>query len=136
VHRVDLEKLTADAPEGYKLPKAFVELVEHADAHGWESAAAWFWDHSENPYLSIELRRFEPDWNAKLTWHSRPNGLGADFPHGRLRLFSGIWQRDTVYDESEHTNHRVIVALGWYWRDVPSLKQLREAIAANPVPKV
>lgn len=130
--QVDLGKLESLAPEGYQPPKAFVELVEHAHAHGWETAAAWLWDHSEHAYLSVELRRREPDWNVKLTWHSRPRGLGADFAHGRLRLFSGIWKRDTVYGALEHVSYPVVVEQGWNWADVPSLKKLREAIAANP----
>lgn len=133
--RVDLVELEGDAPEGYQLPKAFVELVEHVNVHGWESAAAWFWDHSGNPYLSIELRRHEPGWNVKLTWHSRPRGIGPDFPHGKLRLFSGIWCRDGVYRDSESGGSRVIVERGWYWADIPSLKKLRQAIAEHPVPE-
>lgn len=132
--QVDLEDLANKAPDGYKLPKAFVDLVKHATACGWESYAGWFLDSSMHPYLSIELRRLDPFWHAKLTWHSRPNGGGTDFvQHGRLRLFSGIWRHETIYEVSTRADYRVIVEQGWPWSDIPSLKKLREEIAANPV---
>lgn len=126
---IDLVKLADDAPFGrLEIPKAAINLIRTADANGWDVGAGWGTSMSDEPFLTVAVRRTDPEIYAKLTWHTR------DLEAGKLRLFSKIWRKEQITKPTEgHPNWETIVERGWYWRDLASLKTLTETITQRPV---
>lgn len=112
------------APEGYRMPRAAADLIEHARAHGWAVRSAWAADSGGAPYVTVALGRLltGPEitmwrgnrWEYQVTWHNR--GLAP----GRLRLFGG-WAI-TPGSPAAH--------------NLPSVKAIQEEITAHPAPSV
>ena len=121
-----LRALREEPPHGYTLPAAAAALIDHARAHGWLAGAQWYGlpgldEEGDAPRLTVEVGRQatteEADrgsrWLYQLTWHSH------GCPHGRLRRFG----RGGASTPSEPWHH-----------DAPSVRAIREVIAANPGP--
>lgn len=98
-----------------ELPKAARDLVALAKENGWSVTGATSEDTGGNPFVTLELKRLEPEWEIRVTWHSRSTGGKS------LRLSGLIWR------------HVPLEGIGHYWRDAPSLKAVRQAIVDNPV---
>lgn len=106
-------------------PKAAVELVAQARAAGWKTLLQWGEDSAGEPFLSVELGIAEPFHHYQLSWHSRGQldraELGEEFARdvsrARLRLFSKLVT----------TRGSGAPAI-----DAPSLKAIRQTIAAHP----
>lgn len=128
-----LAALAASAPEGYRVPLAAKKLLNLAHRNGWGCRATWGAAFGGKPFLTVAVRRSDPVWEAKLTWHSMAQGLQEPPPAGSLRLFSAIWRKEKVVDYASSTSFPVLIENGWYWRDLPSVKALGKAIEANPV---
>ena len=97
------------------LPKAARDLVNLAKDHGWKVTGAANMDSGGNPFVDLRLQRLAPEWEIRVTWHTRATG-GKSF-----RLFSNIWR------------HVPLQGQGFYWQDAPSLKAVRQVILDNPV---
>lgn len=113
-----------ESPDGYSLPKAAADLITHAHAYGWIAEAYWTpADSAGDPFVQVQVGRLlteaerkkyrGPYWLYALTWHSR------DCPPGRLRRF-GTGTASTPDSPATHS--------------APSVKRIREIIAANPAP--
>lgn len=118
-----------DAPEGYGIPKAAADLLEHAKVHGWSTLATWNTDRNDAPFLNVQVVRpvrpceaervyahtsyQGPAWYYSKTWHSR--GCAP----GRMRLSGTGLTRTPSHPRLS---------------DAPSVKVIRELIAANPDP--
>ncbi|MFD9948768.1 hypothetical protein ACFWYW_47050 [Nonomuraea sp. NPDC059023] len=98
-----------------KLPKAAQDLLALAKNNGWAVAGAADIDTGGNPFVTLLFKRLNPEWEIKVTWHSRATGGKT------LRLFLLIWR------------HVPLQGPGHYWRDAPSLKAIRQVIIDNPV---
>ncbi|MEV0237524.1 hypothetical protein [Nonomuraea sp. NPDC050786] len=106
-----------------KLPGVAQKLVDLAQAQGWLTAVNWNEDTDGNPFVSVELGRKDPEYHVQLSWHSRQT-------QGRsLRLFTSLWRcvpaSHLDVDRPRHS-----------WRDLSSLKMLRETIESTPVQEV
>lgn len=109
---------TAKAPiptDVAQLPKGARDLLELAQTQGWRSAWGADTDTEDNPFVSVALIRRAPEWEVRVTWHTRAT-RGKSF-----RLFSMIWR------------HVPLEGRGHYWQDIPSLRALRQTIQDNPV---
>lgn len=120
--------MAATPPEGYAVPKIVTDLADYAKVHGWATAVQWYAPEPADdgePFVTVQVARKAvesdytgflrgPYWLYQLTWHSR----GCE--PGRVRKFgTGLAQTP---------NHP-------QWHDAPSVKRIREVIAANPTPK-
>lgn len=121
-----IREILAVPPEGYALPKLAVDLVAHAEAHGWVSLAQWTApDYEGEPFVSVQVGRQLRDgempgargdkWVYKLTWHSR------DCAAGKVRLFRG--SSAVTPDQPAYS-------------DGPSVKAIRAVIEQHPAPEV
>lgn len=121
-----LRAITATPPDGYALPAAAVQLIAHARAHGWQAEAYWAPpddDGEGDPFVRVQVGRVMAPgeladargntWRYEAVWHSR------GCPPGRLRLFGRMLAR-TPQHPATH--------------DAPSVRAVREAIAAHPAP--
>ncbi|MFJ5103233.1 hypothetical protein [Streptomyces sp. NPDC088554] len=91
--------LTTQAdPEGYKLPKAAVNLITTAALAQWTTG--WQWGVDSGDHLFVKVHMLDPDSTEYLiyTWHSRGTGT--------LRLSSKLLRKRT----------------GAPWGEGPSLK--------------
>lgn len=118
-----LAEIAATPPDGYELPKLAADLVEFAKGRGWLTLVQWTPpDYSGEPYVTVEVGRKlngaeaaqhrSDTFHYQITWHSR------DCEPGRLRKFGGCAKTP---DSPQ-------------WHDVPSVRKIRETIAANPAP--
>lgn len=119
----ELTELLSIPPAGYSLPKAAEDLMSYAQAHGWSTEALWTaLGYDGEPSVRVRVGRQltgeERDehrgdrWVYELTWHSR------DCAPGKVRRFG---QGTAVTPDDPAT------------RGCPSLKAIREVIAAHPV---
>lgn len=119
-----IREIVAIPPAGYELPKLAVDLVAHAEAHGWLSLVEWTPpDYEGEPYVSVQVGRQlaegelpdEPGrkWIYQLTWHSR------DCAPGKVRRFRAGLAR-TPDRPMPH--------------DGPSVKAIRAVIEQHPKP--
>lgn len=96
-------------PVGWELPKPAVELLECAERNGWVSATGWGERSNGDPMVRIQLvhgaYRFD-----HLTWVASGSGTSMK------RLGRGL-QSTPVFPA---------------WHDAPSVKAIRDVIAANP----
>ena len=101
-------KLATYPPEGYTLPRAAAELIEHAKAHGWSTGRAWrINDDLDGATVQVLVTSSDSTRLYKLSWSCDPGGAGRMTHSGLARLpLRG-------------------------WRDAPSLKKIREDIAAH-----
>lgn len=95
------------------LAAATRELIETAVANGWLAYEQHQHDSGGAPFVTVHLRSGYGDDStvAEVTWHTRGTGT--------YRLFGGVWRR-----MGSHGRH--------WGRDVPSMRKLREHIAAHP----
>ncbi|GGX46504.1 hypothetical protein [Streptomyces noursei] len=101
--------LQRNPPEGYTMPAAAEQLIEHAKAHGWRTKVVWTPpDYDGEPSLKVLMEH--GGWRYELTWHSR----GCQ--PGRVRLFSRL-----AWTPGRQVAH-----------DAPSVKKIRAVIEANP----
>ena len=125
-HREIQRRLTEIAtipPDGYTLPKAAADLMEFAAERGWKTLVQWTEPGYDEPFVGVEVGRkldeaeardYRSDtFHFKLTWHSR------DCEPGKLKRFGRILAKTP--DEPQ-------------WRDAPSVRKIRETIAAHPAP--
>ncbi len=120
--RRELQAIRATPPDGYTLPAAAAGLLAHAHAHGWLGDASWS-GSSREPFVHVRVGRqltpaeqehnLGPHWLYELTWHSR------GCTPGKVRLF-GQGTAQTPGAPAAHS--------------APSVKQIREVIAAHPAP--
>ncbi|WP_030777183.1 hypothetical protein [Streptomyces sp. NRRL S-920] len=111
-------KLAAYPPGGYELPKVVADLLAHAAACGWKTAVAWTLHDDGGAYVDVRLGRLADPaearftgarWEYQMTWAlPAPGANGA-------RVRTGLAKTP---DSAQ-------------WRDAPSLKKIREVIAAN-----
>lgn len=87
-----------EAPAGFALPKASVELINVAALSKW--SVGWTWDSDLNgsPFVKVQVGDAETREIFSFTWHSRGTGT--------LRLFSKLHQKTA----------------GAPWTDGPSVK--------------
>lgn len=105
-------KLATYAPDGFTLPRAAADLLEHAAAYGWLTGR--WWDIAEDGIDgSVRVILGTPDRTReyKLRWSVLAGGRGA----GSLVGSSGLARLPRRP-----------------WHDAPSLKKIREDIAAHP----
>ncbi len=119
-----LAEIVAVPPEGYALPKIAADLTEFATERGWKTLVQWTEPgYSGEPSVTVEVgRKLTPreaaqhrtdTFHFKLTWHSR------DCEPGRVKKFgSGLAKTP---DRPQ-------------WHDAPSVRKIRETIAAHPEP--
>jgi hypothetical protein len=118
-----LVELHSVPPAGYETPKAVTDLVAHATAHGWSTSAVWTaLGYAGEPFLTVQVGRLvsEDDredyrgdrWVYSLTWHSR------GCAQGKVKRFG---QGTAVTPDQPATRY------------APSVKAIRETIAAHPV---
>lgn len=118
-----MEEVLSTPPEGYSVPKAVTDLLTHAKAHGWLTAARWTSPTYEGePFLTVQVGRLVTDeerddyrgdrWLFSLTWHSR------DCAPGKVKRFG---QGTAVTPDHPSTHY------------APSVKAIRETIATHPV---
>jgi hypothetical protein len=117
-----LTEILSTPPAGYAVPKTVSDLLSFAEAHGWRTSALWTAPNYEGePFLSVQVGRLVPEeeredyrgdrWVYSFTWHSR------DCAPGKVRRFrQGL--ANTPDNPATH--------------GAPSLKALRDVIAANP----
>jgi hypothetical protein len=124
-----LTEILATPPTGYTLPPTARRLIDHATAHGWQTAARWYpppgAEHAEVLVEVLVGRRLTPaeaaedhrgeKWEYTLSWHSR----GCQ-PR-RLRLF-GQGLAETPADPAVH--------------HAPSVASITAVITAHPGPGV
>lgn len=115
--------MTATPPDGYTVPKIVTDLVAFAESHGWKALVDWTPPDYEEPFMTVcvgrkvteaDGERRGPWWQYKLTYHSRDCGPG------KVKGF-----RAGLAQTPDHPQ----------WGDAPSVKKIREVIAANPAPK-
>lgn len=117
-----LIELHSVPPEGYSTPKAVADLMAFAESHGWRTSAQWTaLGYAGEPYLTVKVGRLVPTedreeyrgdrWVYSLTWHSR------DCAPGKTRRFG----QGTAQTPDRPATH-----------GAPSVKAIREVIAANP----
>lgn len=87
-----------EAPEGFALPKAAVELINISALSQWSVGWAWDTDMDGAPFVKVQVGDPETREIFSFTWHSRDTGT--------LRLFSKLHQE----------------IAGGVWRDGPSVK--------------
>jgi hypothetical protein len=75
---------TADAPEGYALPKAAVAMLNTAALARWRTGWEWAEDNGGSPFVTVHVGDPDSREYFKYTWHSRGTGT--------LRLFSRLHQ--------------------------------------------
>lgn len=120
----ELREILATPPAGYSLPKAAADLMAFAEAHGWLSMAQWTSpDYIGDPYVKVQVGRHLTDeereqyrgtrWLFELTWSSR------DCAPGKVRR----WRAGLAWTPDNPAAH-----------DSPSVKKIRETIAAHPTP--
>jgi hypothetical protein len=121
--KASMEELLSTPPEGYAVPKAVTDLLAHATAHGWRTSAVWTaLGYEGEPFLRVQVGRLvsEDDredyrgdrWVYSLTWHSR------GCAQGKVKRFG---QGTAVTPDQPATHY------------APSVKAIRETIAAHPV---
>jgi|ERR1700756_794769 len=95
------------------LPKAAQELLQVAESAGWKSGVERGVDSGGSPFVTVAVgaRSGERFWHYQITWHTRGTGT--------YRLFGKIVRTDVHY-----------------WCDAPSLRTIRETIAANSLTNV
>lgn len=120
--RTRLAEIVAIPPAGYVTPKAVVDLVDFARAHGWLAQVQWTPPGSDSePSLLVQVGRLlgaeeaaehrSDTYLYQLTWHSR------GCPPGKVRRFgSGLVKTP---DQPQ-------------WCDAPSVKAIRAVIEQNP----
>ncbi|MFG2210930.1 hypothetical protein [Streptomyces sp. NPDC048638] len=110
-------RLAAITPDGWELPKAVRELLDHAEGHGWRSARAWTPRGADEMLLKIVIGRDTlpsdapsrgTQWRFELTWSCVAGSA--------RRARAGI----------ARTPDRP------RWHDAPSLRKIREVIAGHP----
>lgn len=114
--------MAATPPDGYAVPKIVTDLVEFAESHGWKALVDWTPPGHEEPFMTVQVgrkvteadgERRGPHWLYDLTYHSR----GCE--SGKVKKSrAGLAQTP---DDPQ-------------WQGAPSLKTIREVIAANPRP--
>lgn len=87
-----------EAPEGFALPKAAVELINVAALSQWSVGWTWDKDSGAAPFVTVHVGDVDSGEYFKFTWHSRDTGT--------LRLFSKLHRK----------------ASGCLWADGPSVK--------------
>lgn len=108
-----MREIEATAPDGYVLPKVAADLIALAEANGWLTGVRWSEDTGGSPFVDVQVGHRAADgraWTYRLTWQNR------DLPPGRMRFARGIASTPPQ--------------LGWM--PAPSVKAIREVIAANP----
>lgn len=89
---------TTDAPTGFALPTAAVQLLNAAALAGWVTGWQWGEDDGGVPFVTVHVGDTDTREYFKYTWHARSTGT--------LRLFSKMHQRSA----------------GRPWTDGPSVK--------------
>ncbi|WP_306317305.1 MULTISPECIES: hypothetical protein [unclassified Streptomyces] len=114
VTRARLEQgVVFTAPEGWALPKIVASLFALAEDNGWATQQAWI-PGEDGFTLKLRVSRPADDelsWQYDLDWFVAP----------------GVARRDR--SGMSRTPDRPVP------HDTPSVKKIREAIAANPVPE-
>jgi hypothetical protein len=119
-----LAEIAAIPPDGYELPKLAVDLMEFAEERGWKARAQWTaLGYDGEPYVTVEVGRMLGEAEAakhrgstfhyQITWHSR------DCEPGKVRKFGAGLAKTPDHPQ---------------WHDAPSVRKIRETIAANPAP--
>lgn len=112
--QAELLDLRAIPPDGWTLPKPVADLLEHAKAHGWKTAACWsLRPGSGDPMMCFEAARPHGKgfgWQFQVTW------VASGAATSMRRLSAGLQRTPTDPD----------------WRPAPSLSAIRAVIAANP----
>lgn len=100
-------------PDGCSMPKAAAELLACAEEHGWVSLTTWF-VRDGAPAVTVQLA------------HKAADGRAWNFSHL-------MWGAPSV-GESMSLSSRGLQSTPEHqgWHDAPSLKRIRELIAANP----
>ncbi|MFC8447596.1 hypothetical protein [Kitasatospora sp. NPDC057223] len=109
----EMRTIEATAPDGYALPKPAADLLALAKANRWLTAARWSEDSGGNPFVDIQVAHRVPggsSWAYRLTWWTR------DLTPGRMRYARGV--ASTPQQPG--------------WTTAPSVRAIREVIAANP----
>ncbi|KPC89925.1 hypothetical protein ADL27_38590 [Streptomyces sp. NRRL F-6602] len=98
-----------EAPSGFELPKAAVDLLNTAALSRWVTGWRWEADSDNSPFVSIHIADKETGEYFRYVWHSRDTGT--------LRLFSKLHQESR----------------GRQWEEGPSVKaavfRMREVAA-------
>lgn len=114
-------KLATYPPDGYAVPKVVADLLTHAEAHGWRYVLSWSSPEGDGARLAMEIGRDTvpadgptrgTKWRYQLAWGLPEPGLAS-------RIRAGLAKTP---DRPQ-------------WHDAPSLKKIREVIAANPMPE-
>lgn len=87
-----------EAPAGFTLPKAAVNLINTAALSGWFTGWQWAEDSGGSPFVTVHVGDADTTEYFKYTWHSRNTGT--------LRLRSKMRQAEA----------------GASWTDGPSIK--------------
>lgn len=112
-------KLAAYPPDGYAVPKIVADLLAHATAHGWRHVMSWSSPEGGGARLAMEIGRDTVPadgptrgtaWRYQLAWGFPEPGLAS-------RIRAGLAKTP------DHPQ----------WHDAPSVKKIREVIAANPL---
>lgn len=112
-------KLATYPPDGYAVPGIVADLLAHAEAHGWRYVVSWSLPEGGGARLAMEIgRNIVPAdgpargtrWRYRLAWGLPEPGLAS-------RIRAGLAKTP---DSPQ-------------WHDAPSVKAIREVIAANPV---
>lgn len=105
-----------------ELPTRAMQLVEHAEAHGWETACQWQHNHHGETFVVVQVGRaataqervnFAANgyhgkmWTFRTTWHSR------NAAEGKLRMF-GKTQGITPQrpQDADYTLNQVTAIIG------------------------
>ena len=107
--RLENARLTAERnarrPDGYELPRAASQLLDHAEVHGWQMTKGWYPDE-DGAYARLTVLLGKGGWTFRLSWTVPVNGNGA-----------GALTRTGLARAPRR---------GWY--DAPPLKRIREII--------
>jgi hypothetical protein len=104
-------ELATHAPDGFTLPRAAADLLEHAAAYGWLTGRSW--DIAEDGIdgsVSVALGHPDRTREYRLRWAVQAGGRGAGSLSG-----SGLAR---------------LPRQGW--RDAPSLKKIKDDMKAHP----
>lgn len=99
-------RLVRYAPDGYDLPAPAAYLIRYAGEHGWQTDRVW--NDTEDGLVSVEIGVTSAGRMYRLRWFCDPGGTGRMARSGLARL------------------------PGRDWHDAPSLKKIKEDIAAHP----
>lgn len=104
-------ELATHAPDGFTLPRAAADLLEHAAAYGWLTGRAWsVAEDGIDGSVGVILGTPDRSREYKLRWAVLAGGAG-----------SGSLVRSGLARLPRRS-----------WHDAPSLKKIREDIAAHP----